>query len=105
MRGSAADRRFVLLVADMLHPGHVLAVERFLHRHVDHVHGWRSAMPVLFIRRNPDHVAAFDFTDLAAPSLHQAGAGYDEQRLAERMGVPGRARTGLETDQAGTHPR
>ena len=48
--------------------------------------------------REPDDVARPDFLDRAALALHPAAAGRDDQRLAQRMGVPGGARAGLEGD-------
>ena len=60
----------------------------------------RSAgpMPVLHARRDPDDVSRPDLVDGAAPLLHAADARGHDQDLAERMGVPGRAGTGLERD-------
>ena len=53
---------------------------------------------MLLARREPDDVARPDFLDRAALPLHPADAGGDDQRLAERMGVPGGTRAGLERD-------
>ena len=55
-------------------------------------------MPVLLTRRKPDDITRVDFLDRAAPSLHPAAARRDDQGLAERMGVPCRARAGFERD-------
>src|SRR5262249_44843107 len=97
---SAAERRPVLRVGDVLHPGDVAAVERLLHGDVDHRGLGRGPVPVLFIRRDPHGIARADLTHRAAPQLDAADAGDDVQGLAERMGVPRRARAGLEA-----HPR
>ena len=43
--------------------------------------------------------------NLAAPVLHPTDAVGDDQGLAKRMGVPGGARTGFETDRAPTNAR
>src|ERR1700723_3557940 len=59
----------------MLHPGDMLAVERFLGGDMDHVGGRPGAVPVLFVRRNPDDVAGVDFEHLFAPGLHPADSG------------------------------
>jgi hypothetical protein len=44
---------------------------------------------VLFARRNPNHISGVNFLDQAAPALHPATAGSDNQKLAQHMGVPG----------------
>src|ERR1700757_543125 len=74
----AANRHLVLLVADVLHPGDVLAVERLLGGDMNHARRRRGAVPVLFVRRNPDNVARFDLAHFAAPALYPARAGDDE---------------------------
>ena len=56
-------------------------------------------MPMLFAGLEPDDIAGADFLDRAAIALHAAAAGGDDQRLAERVRVPGRARARLECDQ------
>src|SRR5437016_12427312 len=60
-----------------------------------HRRGRRSAMPMLFARRAPDHIAGPDDLDRAAPALHEAAAGRDDERLTERMRVPITARAWL----------
>src|SRR4029077_3815446 len=99
------DRRLVLLVGHRLQPFDRLAVERFLHGDMHHHRSRPGAVPVLFARRNPDHVAGADFAHLAAPALHPAAAGHDTQSLPERMGVPMGAGAGLEAHQAGADAR
>ena len=49
-------------------------------------------------RRKPDHVAGANLLDGTALALHEAQTESDDQRLAERMGVPCRARARLERD-------
>src|SRR6516225_3605059 len=100
-----ADGGFILLVGDVLHPIHVLAVQRLLGRDMNHGRGRSGAMPVLLVWRNPDDIAALYFAHLAAPALHAARTGNDEQGLAERMRMPGRPCAGLEADQTGPHAR
>jgi hypothetical protein len=39
-----SHRAVIFRVGDVLHPGHVVAVERFMHRDVDHTRGWCGAM-------------------------------------------------------------
>ncbi len=48
--------------------------------------------------RTENLVAGPDLRDRAAPALHQPAAGGDDERLAERMDVPGRACAPLERD-------
>ena len=55
-------------------------------------------MPVLLAGFERHHVARTDLLDRTAPPLHAAKACGDDQRLAKRMRVPGRARAGLEGD-------
>src|SRR5215204_6482583 len=86
----------VLLVGDVLEPGHVDAVLVLVQGEVDEPARRRRAMPMLLVRRDPDRVAGADLLDRAVPFLHPPDAGDDVQRLPERMGVPGRARAGLE---------
>src|SRR3954452_25056475 len=63
-----------------------------------HGAGRGGAVPVLHARGKPDDVARPDLLDRATLVLHPAAAGSHDQGLAERMGVPGRARAGLEGD-------
>src|SRR5690348_11289638 len=88
----------VLRVADVLHPVDDLAVERFLDGDVGHRRGRRGAMPVAVARRAEDHVAGADLLDRAVLALRPAAAGRDDEYLAQRMRVPGRARARLEGD-------
>ena len=52
----------------------------------------QCAMPMLFPRRAPHHISGSDDLDRAAPALHKAAAGRDDERLTERMRVPIAAR-------------
>ena len=63
-----------------------------------------GAVPVLLAGREPDDVAGADLLDRPALALHPAAAGGDDQRLAERVGVPGRPRARLEGDQRAGNP-
>lgn len=46
--------RAILVVADLFHPVHDLAVEIFLNGDMRHRCGWRRATPMLLTRREPD---------------------------------------------------
>lgn len=86
----------ILLVRHILEPVHRLSIERFLNGDMGHPRIGRCPMPVLFTRREPHHVAGADLAQFSAPALGEAAAGGDDQGLAERVRVPGRARAGLE---------
>src|SRR3989449_11475522 len=86
----------VLLVADLFHPVHDLAVECFLNRDVRHGCGGRSTMPVLQSRRKPDHIAGTNLLNRTALALHPTNARSDNERLTTRMRVPRGARARLE---------
>src|SRR5438067_9627269 len=89
----------IFLVADLLHPLDHLAVERLLKRDVGHWAVGRGAVPVAAAGRAEDDVAGADFLPRLARALVPAGAGDDDQSLAERVRVPGRARPGGEAHQ------
>ena len=88
----------VLFIADLLHPVDGLAVERFLNGDVRHGRGRCGAVPVFLARRKPDDVARVYFLDRAALALRPTATGGNNQGLAQRVGVPGRASTRLERD-------
>ena len=89
---------FVLLVGNMLQPVDCPSIELFLDGDVRHGGGWRPSVPVLFARREPDHVAGTDFLDRSALALHATAAGGDDQGLPQRVGVPCRPGPRLECD-------
>src|SRR6184192_2485685 len=95
----------VLLVADLFHPFHGLAIELFLNGDVRHGGGCRGAVPMLLTRRNPDHVTGPNLLDRASPTLRAATARRHDQRLAEWVRVPCRPGTGLERDAGARHAR
>src|SRR3954453_23701932 len=88
----------ILVVRNMLHPINGLAVELFLDGDVAHGRRRRSAVPVLLTWREPDDIAGPDLLDRAAFTLHPAETGHDEQGLAKRMRVPGRACARFKSD-------
>src|ERR1700730_16303885 len=92
----AADFGVVLFVRNFLEPGDVGAVEGLLQRDVHHRGVGTGAVPVLFPWCDPDRVAGTDLPHRAAPERNPTHAGHDAQGLAERMGMPGRARPRFE---------
>ena len=91
-------RELVLLVSDVFEPVDDFAIEAFLDGDVGHGGGRGGTVPVFFARGEPDDIAGMDFCDGSAEALGAAGAGGDDDGLAEGMGVPGGAGAGLESD-------
>src|SRR5712691_5136681 len=81
-------RGLVLFVADLLHPLDDFAVALFLNGDMGHGRGRRGAMPMLFFRRAPDHVARSYFHFWTAFALHPPTPRRDDQGLPKRVGVP-----------------
>src|SRR4030088_419537 len=79
---SPPDRRPVLCVGHMLHPGDGAAVEGLPHCDVDHPRLGSGAMPMLLSRRDPHRVAGANLAHRSAPQLDAADAGDDMQGLA-----------------------
>src|ERR1700722_9276386 len=88
----------VLLVADLFHPLHRLAVERLLDGDVGHGGSGGGAMPMFLARREDHDVAGANLLDRAAFALRPAAAHRDDEDLTERVRMPGRARSRLERD-------
>jgi hypothetical protein len=61
-------------------------------------------MPVFLARREPDNVARPDLLNLPTLPLRKAAACRHDQRLTERMRVPGGTRAGLEGDAVTLEP-
>src|SRR3954454_10797582 len=95
----------ILVIRNMLHPINGLAVELFLDGDVAHGRRRRSAVPVLLTWREPDDIAGPDLLDGTAFTLHPAETGHDEQGLAKRMRVPGRACARFKGDQGASDAR
>jgi hypothetical protein len=94
----------VLLIGDLLEPFDGLPVERLLDRDVSHRSGRRRPMPVLLVWSDRDDVARSDLFDRTAPPLVKTPAEGDDQRLAERVGVPVAARARFERHVRGAGP-
>src|SRR2546427_1832425 len=90
-------------VAAFLHPADDLAVESLLDRDVRHRAVRRGAMPMLLSRRTRDHISGVDFFDGTSPALHEAAASGHNERLTQRMRMPGGAGAGLERDARTLH--
>src|SRR5262245_36208762 len=99
------SRSVVLLARDLFHPVDDFPVERFLNGVMCHRDIRACAMPVLLIRLEPNHITWADFLDRPAPLLNPTGAGRDDQRLAERMRMPGGPRAGFKSDTRPARPR
>ena len=80
-------------------------VELFLNGDMGHGRSRRGAMPMLFIRRAPDHIARSYFVFWVAVALDPPTPRRYDQRLPERMSVPCRPGAGLERDTRATSAR
>ena len=94
-----------LFVANLFHPLDNFAVQRFLNGDMSHCGRRRGAVPMLLVRRKPDHIAWPDLLDRSAIALRPPKSGRDDQCLPEWMSVPGSASTRLERDTRATNPR
>ena len=88
----------ILFVADLLHPLDGLAVQRFLDGDVTHAGRGGRAVPVLLAGRNQITSPGLISSTGPPSRCTQPKPGGDDQRLPERMGVPGGARARLESD-------
>src|SRR4051812_48079378 len=105
MVATEAALRAVLLVSNLFHPVNGFAVERLLDGNMRQSGSRRCAVPVLLTRLEPDHVSRMNLLDRATVALHPAAACRDDQDLAERMGVPRRARARLKGDRVASRTR
>lgn len=71
----------ILLGGYFFHPFNGFAIELFLNCEVRHRSRSRCAMPMLFARRKPNHVARVNFFDWTAPALGPTTAGCHNKRL------------------------
>src|SRR4051812_45397249 len=88
----------VLLVGDLLHPCHRLAVELFLNCDVCHCGGRCCPVPVLFAGREPNNIARADLLDCRPFPLRPAAACRDDQGLPKRVGMPRGSGAWLKSD-------
>src|SRR5260370_22312444 len=87
----------VLLIRDLFEPVHRDTVEALLHRDMSHRSRRRGSMPMLHSGWNPNDIALANDLNRTTPLLYPANTVRHDQDLAERMGVPCRARARLES--------
>ena len=87
---------FALFVRHVLHPIDEFAVFLLLNRDMGHRRGRSRSVPVPFIWREPDHISRMDLLYPPAFALCPAAARRHDQRLTERVRMPGSSRTWLE---------
>src|SRR5947208_823735 len=95
----------VLFISNVLHPVDHLTIGRLLDSDVRHGRGRCRPVPVLLARREPDDISRMHLLDRPPLTLDPAAAGRDEERLAQRVGMPGRPGPRLEGDAPRTRPR
>lgn len=88
----------ILVVADLFHPVHILAVKLFLKGGVRHSCRGCSSVPVFHSWRNLNHITGSDFLNWSAPLLDISRASRHNQGLPQRMGMPCGPRTRLKRD-------
>src|SRR6266496_5101034 len=94
----------VLFVADFFHPVGGLAYQLFLNRNMAHGRGRCGTVPMLLIRRDPNHVTRPNILDGATPALHPATTCRHNQGLTQRMSVPRSTCTGFKRDTGADRP-
>ncbi len=93
----------VLLIANLLHPLNDFSVQSLLNGDMRHRRSWTCPMPVLFVRRKPNHIAWPNLFDRSTFALRPTKPGRDDQRLTEWMRMPGGAGTRFERDACATN--
>src|SRR2546430_3448136 len=88
----------VLFAAHLFHPAHDLPVEFLLDGEVRQRAVWRGTVPMFLSGRTRDHIPGMNLFDGTSPALHEATTRRHDERLTQRMGVPGRAGSRLERD-------
>lgn len=72
---------------------------------MSHGGGRRGAVPMFFPRREPDDIAGTNLLDGATPTLDSTTARRHDQRLPQRVGVPGGSCPWFKGDTGTAHPR
>ena len=86
----------------MLQPGDWRAIKLLLNGDMRHGCSRRGPVPVLFTGFEPDYIARANVLDCAALTLGPAAACRNDQRLPERVGVPGSKVTLAPATRAGS---
>jgi len=95
----------VLLIVDVVHPLHSLAVQSFLNRNMRQSRSRRSSVPMLLSRRKPNHIARVNLLNRTALPLNPATARSHNQSLPQRMRMPRSTRSRFERNAGSTNER
>src|SRR6266700_2083996 len=93
----------ILLIGNVLHPLDDFTIQRFLNGDVSHCSCRRRAVPMLLVRRKPDHIARMDLLNGTALALRPTKTRRNDQRLTEWMCMPGGAGTRVECYASATN--
>lgn len=95
--------RLVLLAADLFQPVNHFAIEVFLNGNVRYDRGGRGALSVFLAGRKPYQVGGMNLLNWAAFARRASTAGGHDERLSQRMSVPGGAGAGFKRDVGNGH--
>ena len=93
----------ILFVADLLHPVNGFSVQLLMNGNMRQRRCRRSAVPVLFTRRNPNNIARMNLFNRSIPSLRAAAAGDHDQCLSQRMRMPRGSSARFKRDTRASH--
>jgi hypothetical protein len=96
VRDCVAKSTHVIVIAELVHPHDVHAVERFLDSNVGHRRSRRRTVPMLVTGRAPGDVAGADLDFRLPLALGPSASRGDDERLPQGMGMPCRAGTQFE---------
>src|SRR5438309_801992 len=103
--GFNADSTLVLFGGDVLHPVDDLAVESFLNGDVSHAGDGCGSVPRLLSRCERHDISWVNLLDGTAFALRPSAACGDDEGLAEWVGVPCGAGSGLEGNAGAGYQR
>ena len=95
----------VLLLSHMLHPIHHLPIQPLLHRDMRHPGRSAGPMPMLFSRRKPNHIPRPNLLHRPTFTTNPTTTSRNNQRLPQRMRMPGRPCSRLKRDARPGHQR